>query len=261
MNRFLRIGISMALSGCLLLASHAAPAQPSTALDPAALAILSRMADQLRGLPSLRVEAQVEYDAFQSDGQTIEFGSTRELALRRPDRLHVHATDRAGAQRDVFYDGQQLAFSDRSNAVYATLARSGDIDAILRYVADELGMPVPLGDLVSADLGRQLDEQLVVAALVGPETIEGVPCDHLALRNRDRGIQIWVQQGETPLPRRISITWEQAAGRPQFRANFTKWELSPQLPDALFTFEPPADAERIQFLAPFMAETKPAGGR
>jgi hypothetical protein len=253
-RQVVRIGLVVLL---LPLATSHAEAQPAAALDPAALATLRRMADHLRGLPSLRVEAQVEHDALQRDGQTIEFGSTREIAVRRPDRIRAEATDRSGAQRSLTYDGRRVTVLDRAQAVYATAEQTGDVDAILRFAEEQLGVPVPLGELLSSELGERLDEELVFAAVVGAETLDGVRCDHLALRNADRGIQIWVEQGETPLPRRISITWEQAPGRPQFRARLTKWELSPRLPDALFAFEPPEGAERIPFHVP---AAPPAGG-
>ncbi len=259
MNRA-RVGFVVPLAALVLLANGAL-AQHDPALDPAALATLERMADQLRSLPSLRVEAQVEYDALQRDGQTLEFGSTREIAVRRPDRIRADATDRSGAERSLYYDGRQVTVLDRAQGVYATAEKTGDIDSVLRFAEDQLGMPIPLADLLSTELGQQLDENLAFAAVVGAETIDGVRCDHLALRNADRGIQLWVEQGETPLPRRISITWEQAPGRPQFRARLAKWELSPKLPDSLFAFEPPEGAERIRFHAPPAAPPAAGGSR
>jgi demethylmenaquinone methyltransferase/2-methoxy-6-polyprenyl-1,4-benzoquinol methylase len=240
-------GIALAAAIGLLGASSPVSAQQDRELEPAALATLRRMADHLRGLRSLRVAAEVEYDALQASGQTLEFGSTREIAVRRPDRMRATATDRSGGERSLFYDGRQLTVLDRVERVYATTEKTGDVDAALRYAGEQLGIPVPLGELLSSDLGARLDRELVFAAVVGTETISGVRCDHLALRNADRGIQIWVEQGKTPLPRRISITWEQAPGRPPFRARLMKWELSPELPDALFAFDPPAGMERIQF--------------
>jgi hypothetical protein len=250
----------MLMSIGVLATASGAPAQSET-LDPAALAILQRMADQLRSMPAFRVEAQIEYDALQRDGQTIEFGSTREIAVRRPDRLRATATDRSGAQRSLYFDGKQVVVFDAEHSAYAVAEKTGSLDEILRFAETQLGMPIPLGELLASDLGQQLDDDLVFAVVVGAETIEGVPCDHLALRNADRGIQIWVQQGKTPLPRRIAITWEQAPGRPQFRARLTKWELSPRLSDTLFVFEPPKGAERIRFLQPTAAAPTAAGGR
>ena len=245
----------------LLASPTASLAQANEALDPAALAIIRKMAGQLRSLPSLKVVAEIEYDALQRDGETIEFGSTREMAVRRPDRIRAHGTDRSGAERSLYYDGRQVTVLDLTQGVYATAEQTGDVDAVLRFAEGQLGIPVPLGELLRADLGEQLDAELVFAAVVGQETLDGVRCDHLALRNADRGIQLWVQQGETPLPRRIAITWEQAPGRPQFRARLTQWELSPKLPDTLFAFEPPKGAERIPFYRPPAGEAATGGGR
>jgi hypothetical protein len=250
-------------AGSFLLATPNAavsqPDAPEPTLDPAALATLGRMADYLVSLPAMRLESEVEYDAVQPDGQRIEFGSTREIALRRPNRIRADATDRSGARRSLYYDGRQVALLDEVHDTFATAAQSGDIDVVLDYAEANLGLPMPLGELLSARLAAQITEGLVFAGLVGEETIDGVRCDHLALRNEDRGIQIWVEQGAKPLPRRVVITYEHAPGQPQFRARLAKWEVAPRLKDSLFAFEPPAGAERIAFnsragLAPAAAE-------
>jgi hypothetical protein len=126
----------------IALLGSGAGAQQDPPLDPAALATLRRMAEQLRSLPGLRAEVEVEYDALQRDGQTIEFGSTREVALRRPDRMRADATDRSGAKRSLYYDGHQVAVVDHANAVYATAAQAGGVDAVLRFAEEQLGIVV-----------------------------------------------------------------------------------------------------------------------
>jgi hypothetical protein len=45
------------------------------------------------------------------------------------------------------------------------------------------------------------------------------------------------------------ITYKDENGQPQFWADFCKWDLAPDVSDALFAFTPPNGAERIQFLA------------
>jgi hypothetical protein len=220
---------------------------PEPALDPAALATLRRMADYLTSLSALRLEAEVEYDAVQPDGQRIEFGSTRQLTALRPNRIRADATDRNGARRSLFYDGRQVVLLDEVHGVYATAAQSGDLDATLAYVEANLGLPIPLGEFLSAKLASELVEGLVFAGVVAEETIDGVRCVHLALRNQDRSIQIWVEQGKQPLPRRVAITFEREPGQPQFRARLGKWDVAPRIQPSVFTFAPPAGAERIAF--------------
>ena len=77
-----------------------------------------------------------------------------------------------------------------------------------------------------------------------------VPTDHLAVRSADVDMQIWIAQGEQPLPRRIILTYKNAPGQPQFRADLSDWDLSPKVAADSFSFNPPAGAEQIPFLAP-----------
>jgi len=260
MGRARRIAC-IAMGSLLLAVPNASLSQPDGSaepdLEPAALATLRRMADYLASLPAMRVETEVEYDAVQSDGQRIEFGAKRELTMRRPNRIRVDATTRNGAQRSLFYDGRQVALLDRTHEIYATAAQSGDIEAILAYLEAHLGLPIPLGELLSANVASEIADGLVFAARVDEETIDGVRCDHLALRKPDRGIQIWVEQGAKALPRRVSITFEREPGQPQFRARLSKWDVAPRIQDSVFSFVPPAGAERIAFNS--VAGLAPAG--
>jgi hypothetical protein len=78
----------------------------------------------------------------------------------------------------------------------------------------------------------------------------------LAFRQQDIDWQVWIEDGPTPLPRKFLITDTKAKGL-QFTALFSKWNTSPQLEDALFTFVPPEKAEKIE-LRP---ATAPAGAK
>ena len=60
-------------------------------------------------------------------------------------------------------------------------------------------------------------------------------------------MQLWVAQGQQPLPRRLVITYKHADGRPQFWAQLSDWNLSPEAPDSLFVFTPPKGAAKIAF--------------
>lgn len=226
----------------------AAQAQEAAAdsREERALEIARRMADALAGAESLRLSTTMAYDAVQGNGQAIEFGATRRFAVRRPDHARIEAVDRSGGRAVFTYDGERIVLSDESHKVYATAAHRGDFDSVSAYMRDELGVPTPLAEFLSTELFDLLS-QSDSARWVDEQTLDEVPCDHLAFRNAERGLQIWVPQEGKPLPRRIVITYESAPGRPQFRADLRDWELSPKLPDTLFQYTPAADAERIYF--------------
>lgn len=236
---------------CPLASAAAEPtaSPPAGAVrDERALEVARRMATALSGARALRVNLDIGYDAVQADGQAIEFGATRSLALRRPDRVRVEAVERSGTRRVLVYDGAQIALADASHAVYATAAYRGDLDGVLAYLHRELRMPTPLGESLSTDLYARLAESDSIR-WVDEQSIGGVRCDHLAFRNEENGLQIWVPREGAPLPKRVVVTYERARGRPQFRADLRDWDLSPSLPDSLFAFRPEPGAERIQFRA------------
>jgi hypothetical protein len=233
----------------------AAAAEPS--VDPKATEIVQRMAERIVAAERIRLGGEVAWDVVQADGQTLEFGATRELVLQRPDRLRIDMNLREGGQRRLLYDGKQIALQDLEQNVYATNPRTGPVDDMVEFVSDRLGIPVALSEFLSPDLPKLLSEQLESASYVGESTIDGARCDHVALRNEVGGMQLWVDQ-EDSLPRRITITYEHEDGRPQFRARFSGWDLSPKVKDSTFAFDPPKGAEKIAF-APRQAAGKKEG--
>jgi hypothetical protein len=225
--------------------------------DPQAMAVVDRMAQALAGAEAIRVGGEIAWEVLQADGQTLEFGATRELVMKRPDRLRVNLTRREGGERQLYYDGKQVVLYDPAQDVYASLARSGPVTDVAAFVGDRLGIPVALAELLDPDLAAKLGETIDSASFVGRETVDGVECDHVALRNEVAGMQMWVGT-EDSLPRRITITYEHEEGRPQFHARFADWDLSPRVSDSMFAFDPPKGAEKIVFAVRGGAQPKEA---
>ena len=238
-------------------APAAAAAEPS--VDPKAAEIVQRMAERIVAAERLSLAGEVAWDVVQADGQTLEFGATREVVLQRPDHLRVDIDLREGGKRRLLYDGKQIVLQDLEQNVYATAPRTGPVDETVEFVSDRLGIPVALSEFLSPDLPKLLSERLDSASYVGESTIDDVRCDHVALRNEVAGMQLWIGQ-EDSLPRRITITYEQEDGRPQFRARLTEWDLSPRIKDSTFAFDPPKGAEKIAF-APRSAAAKKEGSK
>ena len=212
-----------------------------------AMAVLQRMAEFLEQSPRFGVTIDIGFDAVQDSGQKIEFGETRQVVLRRPDRLRVDATTRAGAQSTVLFDGENLTVVHPQENVYTTAARPGSVDEAVRYFVQDLDMRFPLAEMLTSHLAQRLPDQVRVADYVESSSIAGVPCDHLAFRGDETDMQVWVAQGQHPLPRRVVITYRHADGRPQFWAQFNDWNLASEVPDALFAFTPPVGAAQIAF--------------
>jgi hypothetical protein len=221
----------------------------TSGIDEKAMATLMRMAELLAQAKQFSFTTDIGYDVEQDWGQKLEFGTTRNITVRRPDRLAVDITDRTGIRRGFRFDGKQIAFFGLDEKAYATAKKSGDLDAAIAYFKQDLHMPLPLAELVSSELPKILKERTEQVYAVEEATIGGTRCDHLALRGELIDAQVWIAKGDQPLPQRIVITYKQEHDQPQFWANFREWNFSPATPDSLFTFTPTEGMQRIAFVA------------
>lgn len=229
-------------------ASTAAAVKPAPPeIEPEVVEDLRRAASLLANAPKISLRAETGYDVVQRSGQKIEFGSTRRILVRRPDRFVVDVEQRDGDRKRIFFDGRTLSLFDVGHQVYAETPKTGDIDAAIDYLVDELGTPVQLSDLFRSDLTERVTSGLIAARLAGEETLGGVACDHLSLRKPSVDIQLWIERGERPLIRRVVITYRDAPGQPQFWANLSEWSFAPDVSEARFAFRPPKGAEKIAF--------------
>jgi hypothetical protein len=98
------------------------------------------------------------------------------------------------------------------------------------------------------------------ATFVDEEILDGVDLDHIAFGYGDGvGVQLWIPSKGDALPRRMVMTFEDARGRPQFRADFREWDLKPKLKDSVFHFDAPKGARAIPFVLPKRTATGATG--
>jgi hypothetical protein len=218
--------------------------------EPQAMPILKKMSEYLAQAGRFSVSARDGYDVVQESGQKIEFGEVRKVTVSRPDHLRIEAERSNGEKGLVIFDGRQITIYLPNENVYASASKPGTIDETIQYAVSDLKIRVPLAMMLLSTLPSEIDSRVASADYVEKTTILDVPCDHLAVRTR-QGVdfQVWVAQGEQPLPRRIVITYISETGQPQFWADLSDWNLAPEISDALFAFTPPNGAERIRFLA------------
>jgi hypothetical protein len=247
---FSALAVVLALGTGPASANNVTTAAVSEEQDPEAMVIMFKMADFLAKAPVFSVNILGGYDAIQSDGERIEFSEKRRVLLQRPDRLRVEA-ERSDGDRGLFlFDGKGItAFKAEDNA-YARMEKAGTVDDALVYLVRDLQLTLPLARMFHTDFPKFLKEQVASVAYVEENFLFDVPTDHLAIRSEDVDLQLWIAQGEQPLPRRVVITYKNAPGQPQFRAFLSDWDLSPKVAADSFSFNPPAGAEQIPFLAP-----------
>ena len=211
--------------------------------------ILMRMANVLSKTLRFSVTLQGGYDVLQESGQMIEFGENRKITVSRPDGLRVEAEHSNGEKHLLVYDGKEItAFSPAQN-VYAQIAKPGGIDGAVTYFLRDLHMRLPLAALLLSRFPAEIEGRTRSLDYVETTVVRDTPAHHLAGRTDTVDYQIWIGQGAQPLPLRAVLTYKNAEGHPQFRADFVDWNLSPEVQNARFAFTPPQGARKIAFLA------------
>ena len=240
-------------------AADPTPAPEASAQDAAGRTLLLGMAEFMARAPAMSVSMRSGYDAIQADGQRIEFGERRRFLMQRPDKLRVDVERSDGERGTVVFDGRWItAFNAREN-VYARVEKAGTLDQALVYMVRDLRATLPLARMFTTGFPVDMDKRVTSVAFVEECSLFDVPTDHVAVRSAEVDMQLWIAKGPQPLPRRIVITYKNAPGEPQFRADLTDWSVKAKLDAAAFTFVPPAGAEQIMYLAPRPPADVPIG--
>jgi hypothetical protein len=214
-----------------------------------ASAILMRMADVLAGAQHFSVSVRGGYDAVQQSGQKIEFGDMRKDTLSRPDRLRMEGERSDGTKTLTVFTGKEIVLIDETSNVYATAPQPGGLDDTIFHFVRDLGMRLPLAVLLVSQLPAELKNRVRSVDYVEKTNIHGSSSHHLAARTDTVDFQVWVADGDTPLPQRVVITYKKAKGEPQFRAQFSDWNLAPTIEGSTFLAKPPDGAQKVAFAA------------
>jgi len=219
----------------------------SPGVDPAAIEILVRMTGFISNLQQFTVHTDNTLEDFLDSGQKIDFSIAARVAVRRPDKIHA---ERLGdlLSQNFYYDGETLTLHNPSDGVYSTLPAPPTIEEVLDFTRESLGIIIPASDLVYRNVYAIMMQDLISAVVIGKTVIEGVTCDHLAFRRPGMDFQIWVAEGDQPLPCKYAITDTSTPAYVRTITVMSEWDLAPGLSDASFEFHPPEGSQPITFM-------------
>ena len=228
--------------------AHAQPAgKAASESQSQAREILMRMAGYLGGTQAYSVSLRSGYDAVQKSGQKIEFSETRKVTLSRPGKLRMEAERSDGAKRLTVFDGKEITLVDAASNAYATAPQPGNIDASVAHFVKDLGMRLPLSPLLLTRLPAEFEARVKTIDYVEKTSILGAPAHHLAARTDTVDFQVWVADGDKPVPLRVVITYRKSPGQPQFWAQFSDWNMAPALSETTFVAPIPPGARKVDF--------------
>jgi hypothetical protein len=220
----------------------AAPIREQRALD-----LVKRMSDTLAAAGAFTYRSSSAIELRAKTGQFVTLFADSEVALQRPNKLQVRVTGEV-PNFQLYYDGRSVtAYSPKDN-VYSTASAPAKIDEMLELVHQKANIHFPASDLMLTDPYAALARDLRSGFVVGPATVDGTACEHLAFRAPDSNWEIWIET-QSALPRRLLVTYTSVVNFPRLAVELSNWNLTPKMDPGRFEFAKPAGAKQIDFRA------------
>jgi len=211
-----------------------------------AMEVLNQMAAYTSSIDKLMIEAQVFSDASMGAGFVVSEPAEVSIWLDRPGSMYLERFDGVNKTKIYIHKGQLTVFGTEKN-FYAQAKVPENVHDAMQFALDEFDLETPLADFFFADSALALlSDQDMILYLTDKSRVAGVDCHHIAIRGKLVDLQLWVQEGDQPLARKISVTMKWDAGSPRSTA-FLDWTPVDDHDLDTFEFDPPEGAQEIKF--------------
>jgi len=209
-----------------------------------AKAILKAMSNYVSSQKSIELTFDSDIEVITPQLEKIQFASSGETLLVRPDKLRAH---RVSGHADValFFDGKTASIFGKSHDTWTQFEAPGTVDQLVNALREGYGVAMPGADLLVSNPYEVLVAEVEEAKYMGRGIIDGAVCEHLAFRNFDTDWQLWVEAGATPIPRKMVITSKTVNGAPQYTVRVKSWKTGVEAAPGAFVFVPPATAKKV----------------
>ena len=238
----LALGVALGSPGDRVWAADAA-APPSL---PHVEDVLGAMSQYLAKQKGYSYHAEIEFDQVLPGGPKIRLSGAVDVAVSRPGSVYVDYRDDVKDRVVWLKDGVTTVY-DPVAGTFAQVSGPKDIDGMVAALEKEYGLALPLGELAESNPEAVLTRGVDNAHYVGIHNVEGIRTHHLLLQRPDLDLQIFVEVGDAPVPRKLVFEYPNRPGSPQYTAFITEWSFD--APDAkLFTPDVPKHAAKVDFL-------------
>jgi hypothetical protein len=247
MKRAISVRLSFAAAGAALLLA----VTPARAQDAAQ--ILKSMTDYLSSQKTLSASFDSSIEVITPELQKIQFASSGEFKLGRPDKLRVRRTG-GYADVELVYDGNTVSLYGKNAKTYMQTKAPGTIDQLVDVLQSHSAAGMPGTDLLLSNAYDELMAPVTVSEHIGRGVVDGVECEHLAFRTPETDWQIWIETGARPVPHKYVITSKTVAGAPQYTLQIRDWKTDAFTDPDTFVFKAPDGATKIDLDSLAMAE-------
>src|ERR1019366_5928383 len=165
---------AFAMAMALVLATLLSVTPSAQAQDAAK--ILKAMTEYVASQKVISATYDSDIEVITNNLQKIQFASSGQMLLSRPDKARV---SRLGGYVDaeLVFDGKTLSVFGKNLNAYAQTDATGSIDQLVARLRDEFGVPIPGADLLLSGAYDEMMMDVLDAKHIGRGVIDGVECD------------------------------------------------------------------------------------
>ena len=221
--------------------------ETSPNIDSEAAAVLQSMSNYLGSRSDYSFKADIMYDEVLSSGQKVQYGAEAVAYLTKPNKFAIsYITERGGYK--LWYNAGQATILEVPENDYATATLPGTVDQALNKLSDEYAFDPVLGEFLFINTFKALTKSVTSGRSLGPSRVSGATCRHLIFRGKDIDWQIWIEDGNRPVPRKLVITYKNRPESPQFIALIKDWVANKTIRDAAYKPDIPKMSSQGEFL-------------
>lgn len=215
-------------------------------VDTVAIAIIDKMGEVLGSLEAISFDLNTVHDEANESGLLERRFNSHQIFMRGPDRFAIRSHGEKG-NRGYWYNGSFMTWYSYDQNNYVTLPAQGSIISAIDSVNTTFGIQFPGVDILYPSFADDLIAEFDQIQYAGMKDVEGTNCLHIIAESESLNFQLWIENGAFYLPKKYLIFRKGDAPEVD-EGTFGSWDTNVTLPDAIFEFTPPKNANLISIM-------------
>ena len=220
--------------------------------DPAhreakAVEVLKQMEAYTDSMQKFVITAESYNDASIGTGLVISNPFKSRVAVDRSGSMHSISKSGSMTSEIYLHKGELTVYSGEHKYYTRANVPKGLTEGLI-FALEEFDVETPVLDLLIVNaLDHFVSDRADLFYVTGNSSIRGVDCHHVLIAGPNADLQIWIEKGDKPVPRRTLMTYKDAEGMPRHEV-FLDWSAKDSFDASEFVFEPPEGAYEIDFI-------------
>ncbi|MEJ2163711.1 MAG: DUF2092 domain-containing protein [Robiginitalea sp.] len=215
-------------------------------IDPIAIRLIDKMGEVLGSLEACSFDLTTVYDEANKEGFLERKFEQNKIYFRGPDKMAIRSRGEKG-NMGYWYNGSLLTWYSYDQNNYVTIPAPSTIIETIDSVNTVFGFRFPAADIMYPSFGDDILEDFDSVKFAGLKKLGDMDYFHIIAENDHYNFQLWIENGAFYLPKKYLIIKKGMAPEIE-EGTFDQWITNANLPDEIFEFTPPKNADLISIM-------------